>query len=156
MRAYAPLQSTKPPACKSCSSSTLFCSLNHQSPDFHYNTNTPSLTYQTNAVSPAPNQGKVTIFSPSCDTWGVVTLSTNNPTSILAWGLSIKHPVLFAPIYDPALRYATPKFEYAGKIYGSSTCDCHGDPSGVGHACVCQFDCVPFMLDSEAKAAIDM
>jgi hypothetical protein len=49
------------------------------------------------------------------------------------------------------LGYASPKFEYGGKIYGPSNCSCHVNLSNGSHDCVCRFDCVPFQLDSKAE-----
>jgi hypothetical protein len=119
-----------------------------------YRNDTPSLTFQTK-FGDTPNQGRVAIYSPSCNEWGEQVLTSNNPTSILAWGLSINHPVLFVPAFYPGLGYASPKFEYGGKIYGPADCSCHVNPANGSHDCVCRFDCVPFQLDSKAEVDAD-
>jgi hypothetical protein len=73
----------------------------------------------------------------------------------LAVGLSFKNPVYFVPIYNPAYGYTTPKWEYAGKVYGYQNCYCQPDPEGVGYDCVCNFGCIPFEIDSKLAMEVN-
>jgi hypothetical protein len=119
-------------------------------------TTSPSLTYQTNTGGfTNPNYGVVTIYSPSCIAWGYELLTTNDATYILAVGLSFKNPVYFVTIYNPAYGYDTPKWEYAGKVYGYQNCYCQPDPEGVGYDCVCNFGCIPFEIDSKLAMEVN-
>jgi hypothetical protein len=126
------------------------------SPKKEYHTNTPySLSYETdingvpNIETDNPSSGRVIIYSPSCIAWGQAVITSNNPTSIMAFGLSAKNPLLFVPVYTSAIGYPVPKYEYDGKVYGYSNCDCQFDTSTQGHDCICRFECVPFELDSK-------
>lgn len=116
-------------------------------------TNSSSLTYQTNPYgvadieSGAPLEGQVMIYSPACNLWGSMNLTTKNPVPILAWGLSIKNPLLFTTMYDETQSYDMPKWKYDGVNYDHISCDCFLDSSQTGHDCLCRFGCVPFPID---------
>ena len=117
--------------------------------------NTPSLTFQTGGdiiveENGQPSIGEVNIYSPSCNLWGSKVLYSSNPTSILAWGLSFKNPVLFIPVYVPGVGYGQPKFEYEGDEYGPGDCDCVLNATDGSHECLCRFACIPFLIDSVA------
>ncbi|KAE9372516.1 hypothetical protein N431DRAFT_536373 [Stipitochalara longipes BDJ] len=116
--------------------------------------NTCILTFETGGYAIIEDGetsiGEVNIYSPDCNLWGGLVLYSSNPTSILAWGLSIKNPVLFIPVYLPGVGYGQPKFEYAGGEYGPSDCECVLDPTGGSHDCICRFHCIPFEIDSVA------
>ncbi|PMD39325.1 hypothetical protein L207DRAFT_584701 [Hyaloscypha variabilis F] len=119
------------------------------------NQNTCVLTFQTGGdiiveENGQPSIGEVNIYSPSCNLWGSKVLYSSNPTSILAWGLSFKNPVLFIPVYVPGVGYGQPKFEYEGDEYGPGDCDCVLNATDGSHECLCRFACIPFLIDSVA------